>query len=621
MNVICIGTCVGNDIVDKASESGWKNILNVLDYSLLSVVDNESISLEVKNELLAFFDSYGGGAEKHNSINGRLIRFFSDEISKSIIEKADLVLCDLVDFRIDEYQFCVGEYGVFSIGTNIISGEMVNEISDYLELKLGIRPMVKTIRMEGLNDWQLESYIKRYIIYLKRLFFEKRIVFFKPKLVCNYLDYDNNQIKYTPHCYIQRSVNRQIDRIYSIAKKYTDFLKAPEFLIGDSRCLLPFEFHFSDYYYKYMIDSIGHLCMLESFTFDECIEELRQYYGYKIAYSYNTIICEQIICKLRDKGILDKKIILLAQNSIFGDIINDKYNLKLFDYIPYSENTLLSDLEHIINVILIENNKNSLAFVVPEFFSHKNEDSGIFTMMSKCGLLYNVHWFSYEFESPYIFDGFKGGFVDIFNNEIESVTENRIILNGKAVSMFISQQKTNSTITLFDEARVNCGSSSRAMSVDIKCLWDSRLEIGDDCSSARADCLKIFLNLGSRCCIGNDVMFSWGITIVCGDGHTIFEKKNDDNYTMINKKNDRVIIGDHVWVGFNSSIITGAYIGECSIVGACSLVNKKIPNNAIVAGQPAKIVRRNIVWSRNVCISDYNDEPYLAQFDNSSLDD
>ncbi|WET03989.1 sugar O-acetyltransferase [Flavobacterium sp. YJ01] len=52
-----------------------------------------------------------------------------------------------------------------------------------------------------------------------------------------------------------------------------------------------------------------------------------------------------------------------------------------------------------------------------------------------------------------------------------------------------------------------------------------------------------------------------------------------------------VKIGNNVWIGGNSVILMGVSIGNNVIIGAGSVVNKDIPDNAVVAGNPAKIVK------------------------------
>lgn len=82
----------------------------------------------------------------------------------------------------------------------------------------------------------------------------------------------------------------------------------------------------------------------------------------------------------------------------------------------------------------------------------------------------------------------------------------------------------------------------------------------------------------------------------------IYAKSIGDNFscrqcTTIGNKSDerddeRPVIGNNVEIGANVCIIGGISIGNNVVVGAGSIVTKDIPDNCIVVGNPAKIVRR-----------------------------
>lgn len=107
--------------------------------------------------------------------------------------------------------------------------------------------------------------------------------------------------------------------------------------------------------------------------------------------------------------------------------------------------------------------------------------------------------------------------------------------------------------------------------------------------------------------IGNDVMTSWGVTIVDNNAHSLIstERTNDVKDALkamqIGKigiykdwsvvKRAPVIIKDKAWIGFNNIILKGVTIGEGAIIGAGSVVTKDVPDYAVVAGNPAKIVK------------------------------
>lgn len=51
-------------------------------------------------------------------------------------------------------------------------------------------------------------------------------------------------------------------------------------------------------------------------------------------------------------------------------------------------------------------------------------------------------------------------------------------------------------------------------------------------------------------------------------------------------------IGDNVWIGSNATILQGVTIGDGAIVGANALVTHDVPENTIVTGIPARILRK-----------------------------
>ena len=53
-------------------------------------------------------------------------------------------------------------------------------------------------------------------------------------------------------------------------------------------------------------------------------------------------------------------------------------------------------------------------------------------------------------------------------------------------------------------------------------------------------------------------------------------------------------IGKHCFIGARSIVLPGIEIGDESIVGAGSVVTKDVPPRSIVAGNPARIIRRNV---------------------------
>lgn len=62
--------------------------------------------------------------------------------------------------------------------------------------------------------------------------------------------------------------------------------------------------------------------------------------------------------------------------------------------------------------------------------------------------------------------------------------------------------------------------------------------------------------------------------------------------STIDHKQGRVILKKNCRIGSHSLVMPGVTVGENSIVGAFSLVNKNIPDNVIALGTPVKIMRK-----------------------------
>lgn len=83
--------------------------------------------------------------------------------------------------------------------------------------------------------------------------------------------------------------------------------------------------------------------------------------------------------------------------------------------------------------------------------------------------------------------------------------------------------------------------------------------------------------------IGNDVQTSWNSLITDSDAHYIYSKEG----ICINP-NEPILIGNHVWIAANTTILKGSVICDNTVVASNSLVNRKInEGSCIIGGTPA----------------------------------
>lgn len=92
---------------------------------------------------------------------------------------------------------------------------------------------------------------------------------------------------------------------------------------------------------------------------------------------------------------------------------------------------------------------------------------------------------------------------------------------------------------------------------------------------------EVEIKIGSSCDIGPGVQFIVG-------SHEIGNKERRAGNGISRK----IVIGNGVWIGANSTILDGITIGDGCIVAAGSVVHEKIEDNCLVAGVPARIKRK-----------------------------
>jgi acetyltransferase-like isoleucine patch superfamily enzyme len=71
-----------------------------------------------------------------------------------------------------------------------------------------------------------------------------------------------------------------------------------------------------------------------------------------------------------------------------------------------------------------------------------------------------------------------------------------------------------------------------------------------------------------------------------------FDGQDDESAFFDWRRSRPVVIGHDVWIGHGAIVLAGRRIGNGAVVGAGSVVTKGLPAYTIVAGNPAKPIRR-----------------------------
>lgn len=108
--------------------------------------------------------------------------------------------------------------------------------------------------------------------------------------------------------------------------------------------------------------------------------------------------------------------------------------------------------------------------------------------------------------------------------------------------------------------------------------------------------------------IGHDVTMAWGITIYDHNSHSFDWAQRQkvvahfyrsygsslcfDELDWTGVEDAPIVIEDRVWIGFGAVILKGVRIGRGAIIGACSIVSRDVEPYTIVAGNPARVVKK-----------------------------
>jgi acetyltransferase-like isoleucine patch superfamily enzyme len=125
--------------------------------------------------------------------------------------------------------------------------------------------------------------------------------------------------------------------------------------------------------------------------------------------------------------------------------------------------------------------------------------------------------------------------------------------------------------------------------VGIKVYDDARLTIGAHTTLN----YRTLISCAKSVTIGRYCRFAGEIKIFDNNSHpTDFLQRRDHGGRMSAADVAPVVIEDDVWIGNNSIVLKGVHIGRGAIVAAGSIVTKDVPAHTIVAGNPARVVKR-----------------------------
>ncbi|MGO9321895.1 MAG: acyltransferase [Solirubrobacteraceae bacterium] len=102
--------------------------------------------------------------------------------------------------------------------------------------------------------------------------------------------------------------------------------------------------------------------------------------------------------------------------------------------------------------------------------------------------------------------------------------------------------------------------------------------VGQDCTISAYQ----HVSIGRECIIADRVM-------LIDFDHGVTEVERPIRQQGIYKRDVRV--GHNVWIGYGACLLRGVSVGDNSVIGTSSVVTKQVPENAVVGGTPARVIR------------------------------
>lgn len=87
--------------------------------------------------------------------------------------------------------------------------------------------------------------------------------------------------------------------------------------------------------------------------------------------------------------------------------------------------------------------------------------------------------------------------------------------------------------------------------------------------------------------LGNNVYITSDVRFITHDGGTLIFRKDIPDLEITKP----IMVGDNVYFGVRSMVLPGVHIGNNCVIAAGAVVTKDVPDNSIVGGVPAKVIK------------------------------
>lgn len=572
MRVITIGSKIVDDaIVSCGSGTKIKNVNRITNISPFVICFNGG-SKEVADLPDKSKDAYVSYMQRVE-MSGQL----------ELTEDFDAVVIDVLDARLPFYEVTYDNSKIIRISDNNFNAGIIDSLKNDVEKKKNIR--IKKVNPIKCNSDELKTLFGEYAAWLKNICKDKKVI-----LVCNcnaYQTLDEDGV-FTVSDKISSLMqyNDFYGRCVDVIKDMLDcqIIPAPSYICADTKG--NGFFSLNRFYYQYLLGSLADI--MEG-AYDSA-KRLREY-NYAMQRYYEKCITGRLVRDIKLHR-ADRSIVLIGGTEELQKDLCEKTGSDVFRKIDINTET---SHEEIMAGLTGLNKSLQLCVVV-----YLKANKYILKTLNNMGFdsTEDVVMPTHE---AFTLGEFVGKYEDIFGNyiEVKALSDIKVSGCGNYISVGVCNNTIRFNIVVGDYNRVIVEEYGNIMFN--KCLFlqgimGSEINIGSYCRIVNN--LKIYAGKFGRIIIGRRCLISSDVLLHCGDG--LAEKSGVD---------DSIVLDEWVWLGYRTTLIAGAHLHSGCIVGARALVAQEIPNNCMVAGDPARIIRRNITWHPDIMENDINAVP------------
>lgn len=588
MQLATIGSRILDDAIKITENRSHKNVLRVVGISLFSVTAPGEFAGLVRQSAVEEDNKYRRLILKldvNNTVVSRIQKAPCQAVCLDFLDSGKALWeCTLSDNRV--IRCTCGS--VFQNNLPLIRRRIEKVCKAKIKKEEIINPLL-------WNDAQLAKEIGRLAALLKNILGERKAVLLQAHIPYQYTD--GQDIISSPDYNSIGQLNDFCDRCVAAFLEQMPCISIPlnRFILGGEK-YNDFEGrYYTEEFYEYLN---GCISAIENNTYGTEEEPLRRAYEAKLHDRIDEITVVKMMNDTHYR-LRNRKAILISHSDRLKKVFADVHNIEISEFIPYKD--AVKDGELCKEILAYEGKSREYAFIVP-YFSCKDRlleklwEIG-YPVMADCLIAMHKDICLYNF---------VGTYDDVYDNHFTCRRQGStsVRINGWGATGEIAESdRTPFSVNflLSIQTRLSIGKNVIGDKLIIALVYGCECVIGE--RTTFADNCKITPVAMTKLIIGRDCMFSSKVVCHIGDGHAIFDLNSNQRMnwlpSMRSKGKLESVLGDHVWVGYQAFILAGAHIGNGCIIGARSVVNKSFPNNCIIAGNPAAIVRKDIAWARD----------------------